>query len=49
MSAKWKVFHWSGLNSEKHRRAAAEELSKQILRLEREKIDYHLIARSHGA
>jgi hypothetical protein len=42
------VFHWTGLNSEMHRRAAAKMLSREILLLEVKGHPYHLIGHSHG-
>lgn len=42
------VFHWSGLNSEKHRRAAATALAQRIVKFEDAKVPYHLIGHSHG-
>jgi pimeloyl-ACP methyl ester carboxylesterase len=42
------IFHWTGLNSETHRRGAAAELAQWIVRLEDAKIPYHLIGHSHG-
>lgn len=42
------LFHWSGMNSEKYRRAAATELAERIVRLEDAKAPYHLIGHSHG-
>jgi hypothetical protein len=42
------VFHWSGINSEKERRAAGHELAKWLMRFEAEGQPYHLIGHSHG-
>jgi hypothetical protein len=42
------VFHWTGHNSEKHRNAAAQTLSREILLLEAKELRYHLIGHSHG-
>ena len=42
------IFHWSGANSETHRRTAAEVLAKRLIQFENQKQPYHLIGHSHG-
>lgn len=42
------VFHWSGDNSERHRRLAGKLLLEQLQALEAKGRAYHLVAHSHG-
>lgn len=43
-----RVFHWSGANSERERRAAANRLAAWFCEFERNRQPYHLIGHSHG-
>ena len=43
-----RVFRWSGDNSERAREKAGSELLARLLKLEKERRSYHLIAHSHG-
>src|SRR4051794_31883580 len=42
------VFHWSGANSERARRAAGERLLSVLSSYEKQGRRYHLIGHSHG-
>jgi len=43
-----RIFHWSGKNSERTRRAAARELAVELAKLEQNGKPYALVGHSHG-